>query len=72
MFCFTLCTHLLPCCALMTSLFLFISSKLYILDCGSFILCQELKSFSYILYKQFHYISMYCISTDFAHNLHNG
>ena len=28
MFCFTLCTHLLPCCALMTSLFLYISSQL--------------------------------------------
>ena len=63
MLCFTLCTHLLPCCALMPSLFLYIPSKLHILDCGSCILWQDLKIFRYVSYKHFHYISMYFIST---------
>ena len=52
MLCFTLCTHSWPCCAPMTSLFLYKSSKLHILDCGSCILCQNSKTFSCVLYKQ--------------------
>ena len=63
MFCFTFSTHLLSFCALMTSLFLYISPQLYIFDCGSYIMCQELKTFCYVSTQT--RISMYCISTDF-------
>ena len=67
MFCFIFSTHLLSFCALMTSLFLYISPQLYIFDCGSYIMCQELQTFCYVSTQT--RISMYCISTDFDYYL---
>ena len=69
MFCFIFSTHLLSFCALMTSLFLYISPQLYILDCGSYIMYQELKTFCYVSTQTS--ISMYCISTDFDYNFYD-
>ena len=69
MFCFIFSTHLLSFCALMTYLFLYISPQLYILDWGSYIMYQELKTFCYVSTQSS--ISMYCISTDFDYNFYD-